>query len=67
MIPTGSFEIRQLHSYELPIGPIVVPSYVESYQVIPKRNYYGAYNYTLWRLLVEPRAAAQLADLMVWV
>ena len=30
----------------LPIGLIVVPfwgSYVESYKVIPKRNYYGAY------------------------
>ena len=31
---------------DLPIGPIVVPfwgSYVESYKVIPKKNYYGAY------------------------
>ena len=30
----------------LPIGPIVVPfwgSYLESYKVIPKSNYYGAY------------------------
>ena len=33
----------------LPIGPIVVPcwgSYLESYKIIPKRNYYGAYGYT---------------------
>ena len=28
-----------------PIGPIVVPvwGFLESYKVIPKRNYYGAY------------------------
>ena len=25
----------------IPIGPIVVPFWVESYKVIPKRNYYG--------------------------
>ena len=32
----------------LPIGSIVVPfggSYLESYKVLPKRNYYGAYGY----------------------
>ena len=32
--------------HALPMGPIVVPflgSYVESYKVIPKRNYYGAF------------------------
>ena len=32
--------------YKLPRGSIVVPfggSYLESYKVIPKRNYYGAY------------------------
>ena len=30
----------------LPIGSIVVPccgSYIESYKVVPKRDYYGAY------------------------
>ena len=34
--------------YTLPIVSIVVPfwgSYIESYRVIPKRNYYGAYGY----------------------
>ena len=37
---------RQFLAQALPIGPKVVPfwgSYVESYKVIPKRNYYGAY------------------------
>ena len=32
----------------LPIGPILVRfggSYLESYKVIPKRDYYGAYGY----------------------
>ena len=36
----------RLDTCKVPIGPIVVPfwgSYVESYKVIPKRNYYGAY------------------------
>ena len=35
---------------KLPIGPIVVPfwgSYLESYKVIPRRNYYGASGYIL--------------------
>ena len=34
---------------EIPIGSILVPfwgSYLESYKVIPKRNYYGAYGYS---------------------
>ena len=33
-------------NWALPIGPMVVPfggSYLEFYKVIPKRNYYGAY------------------------
>ena len=40
-----------------PIGPIVVPfwaSYLESYKVIPKRNYYGTYG-LLCRLLKRLR------------
>ena len=34
----------------LPIGSIVVPfggSYLDSYKVTPKGNYYGAYGYVL--------------------
>ena len=34
----------------LPIGPKVVPfwgSYLEFYRVIPKRNYFGAYGYSV--------------------
>ena len=36
------------YSAALPIGPIVVPFlgwHLEFYEVIPKRNYYGAYGY----------------------
>ena len=44
---TGGLCDKRLGSaIPLPIGPIVVPfwgSYLESYKVIPKRNYYGVY------------------------
>ena len=45
--PKGPYDTWILVS-TLPIGPIVVPfrgSYLESYKVIPKRNYQGAYGY----------------------
>ena len=41
----------------IPRGSIVVPfwgSYLESYKVIPKRNYYGAYRYLGGLSLLEP-------------
>ena len=40
-----------LLTHDLPRGSKVVPfwgSYIESYKVIPKRNYYGAYGYLLY-------------------
>ena len=43
------------------IGSIVVPfggSYLESYEVISKRNYYGAYEYYIGR--IELRKLAQV-------
>ena len=39
-------EVQGLGFKKVPVGSIVVPfggSYLESYKVIPKRNYYGAY------------------------
>ena len=49
-----------------PIGSIVVPfwgSYLESYKVIPKRNYYGASGYSSPPNLIQN---LEVGDTSVW-
>ena len=55
--PVGGFQ--RLLNRAIPIGSIVVPfwgSYLESYKVFPRRNYYGAYGYPDETRNYTPRA-----------
>ena len=48
MVPNPAIEASTACLLALSIGSIIVPfagSYIESYKVIPKRNYYGASGY----------------------